>query len=52
MLSTHAQSLKERLVLEKERKDKSLDTEEAIREREIEMDQKLKEEEATTSTIV
>ena len=52
ILSAQVQSLKERLVLEKERKDKSLGTEEEIREREIELEQKLKDEDNTTRAIM
>ncbi len=52
ILSAQVASLKERLVLEKERKDKSRSMEEDIRENEIAMEKKLKEEEITTRDIV
>ena len=42
ILSSQVQSLKERLVLEKERKDKSLDVEEDIRGKELKMEEELK----------
>ena len=52
MLAAQVQSLRERLVMEKERKDKSLDVEEEIREKEIQMEEQLRKQEEETGLIV
>jgi len=52
ILQAQAQSLKERLVLEQERKDKSMSSEESIRVRERELCESLEEQQKKTRLIV